>query len=190
MGAFPAFTIPESHAELTDERPIVKVLIDVSEPVSLLTSSLVELGSTTGSLIDDNTAQYIANSLLAGAISPHARNEGARQFAAFFHSEVHGQVTQILDNVKDMIGVDIVHAERTTEKMIGQSIYPCNDMSGIGFRSGNVAVLRYRVGTDPMDDIVDDPYAGMDIHERRFNEQADEDLDNELDDQEQGNELL
>lgn len=190
MGAIPRFTVPESHSHLSDERPLVKVLVDVSEPVGLLTSSLVELGTTTGNLIDDTTAQYIANSLLAGAISPHARSEGSRQFAAFFHSDVHAEVTKILDDVKDLIGTDIVHAERTTENMLGQSIYPCNDLSAIGFRSGGIAVLRYRVGADPMDNINDDPYAGMDIYERRLNEQADQESDDELDDQDNGDETM
>lgn len=168
-----AFTIPESHAELTDSRPLVKVIVDVSEPLSYLTSELLSLSSEVGALLPDTTINYIANSLIQEAVSPH-RMPSNGQLKNFFHSGIHTQVEEVLGKVKGIIQTDLAHSERATEKEMGQSIYPCSDLTGIGYRNNGLAVVRYRVGADPMDNINDDPYADMDEFERAFNEEEDQ----------------
>lgn len=167
-----AFTIPESHAQLIDDRPLIKVIVDVSEPLSYLTSELVSLNDA-GALLPDTTINYIANSLFQDAVSPH-RMGNTSQLKSFFHSTIHGRVEEILDRVKDIIQTDLARNEQATEKLLGQSIYPCEDMTGIGYRNNGIAVVRYRLGANPMDNVSDDPYAGMDAYERAFNEEEDQ----------------
>lgn len=168
-----AFTIPESHASLTDSRPILKVIVDVSEPLGYLTSELLSLNQEVGALLPDTTINYIANSLIQEAVSPHRMSSNG-QLKNFFHSGIHEQVGDILTKVKGIIQTDLAHNERATEKLIGQSIYPCADLTGIGYRNNGIAVVRYRVGADPLDNLSDDPYAGMDAYERAFNEEEDQ----------------
>lgn len=171
----PSYTVPAAMIELVDDRPIVKVIIDVSESVNLLAASLVNLSSECQiATPDDQTVHYIANTLLTSAISPFKSGSGNQQLTGFFPAAVHDRVKRIVDDVSSLVQADIVSAERFTENQVGDRIYPCTGLRPLSFREGNLAVLNYHIGNDPIDNSNDDPYADLHPFEKNMVEEMDQ----------------
>lgn len=172
----PSFTVPPRFAVnmLDDNRPIVKAIVDVSDPIGQLQSELTEMAQRGAVNIDDNTVQYIANHLLVAALSTTRVGSGSKQFAQFFHSDVREEVLAIVDRVNQCVQQEIVTAERHLEHEMGQRISPCEDVQSLSFRKGCVAVINYRLGQDPIDNVDDDPYSGMEASDKAFMEELDQ----------------
>lgn len=167
------FTVSAGLASLVDERPVVQVVVDISEPLAVLTAGLCEI--CPDQLVDDSTVQYIGSLLVDSVASPHPKSRAISQVSSFFHPEYREKVNELATQVKEIISTELHCAEKASELQLAESIYPAKDINTIMSRRGNLFSLSYRLGREVENPGSDDPYLGYDPVVRQVEEEADDD---------------
>lgn len=168
------FRVSPGLASVTDERPVVQVVVDISEPIAMLTAGLCDISPN--QLVDDSTIQYIGSLLVESVASPFPSGRSVNQINAFFHPQLRDQINELTGQVKEIIGDEIRSAEKASESLLHQPIYPAKDISTIMSRRGNLLSLSYRLGKEDIPAEADDPYIGYDPAVRAVEEEADEEV--------------
>lgn len=174
----PNFTVPESMSHLTDERPLVKVVVDVHETMTMLTAGVMEIAPE--QMIDDHTVKYIGGLIVDSVASPYPHTKAINSVAAFFPQGVRDKVEKLVDEVKESFSHELHVTEQSTEILLGQKIYPAKDMSTIQSSVGMTVTLAYRLGAEPDDPYIDNPSVGLTQEEIQLAEELEDEVSEEI----------
>lgn len=166
------FTVPNSMCSLVDDRPLINVVVDVHETMSLLTAGLMEIAPNR--MIDDATVGYIGALIVNSVASPWPQNRAMNQVSAFFPGENKEQIEKLVDEVKESFSEELHRTEMSTEILLGKNIYPAAELPAVQSAVGQMVTLPYRLGKLPDDPLIDNSDLGYSKEELELIEESED----------------